>query len=147
MKKTMNLLLMALLTVGLVMNLTSCKEDELTEEEKQQQAAQALEEAQEWWDVVSQLTDVQTLPDDWQKATFEPTIGKASENDPYTRVVATNDLSTAAQRFAYLTGAAVNETTSDYTWSHRPARSPIMPARRQAPIWHRSMSTSSRCPV
>ena len=123
MKKTMNLLLMALLTVGLVMNLTSCKEDELTEEEKQQQAAQALEEAQEWWDVVSQLTDVQTLPDDWQKATFEPTIGKASENDPYTRVVATNDLSTAAQRFAYLTGAAVNETTSDYTWSHKQAGS------------------------
>ena len=50
-KKTFSWMLMALLTVGLVMNLTSCKEDELTEEEKQQQAAQALEEAQEWWDV------------------------------------------------------------------------------------------------
>ena len=60
---------------------------------------------------------------DWQKATFEPTIGKASENDPYTRVIATNDLATAARRFAYLTGAAVNETTSDYTWSHKQAGS------------------------
>ena len=31
MKKSMNLLLMALLTMGLGMNFTSCKEDELTE--------------------------------------------------------------------------------------------------------------------
>ena len=123
MKKTNNLLLVALLTVGLGMNFTSCKDDELTEEEKQQQAEQARAEAQEWWDVVSQLTDVQTLPDDWQKATFEPTVGTASENDPYTRVVATNNLSTAAQRFAYLTGAAVDETTADYTWSHKQAGS------------------------
>ena len=38
MKKSMNLLLMAVLAVGLGMNLTSCKEGELTEEEKQQQA-------------------------------------------------------------------------------------------------------------
>ena len=116
-------MLMAVLAVGLGMNLTSCKEDELTEEEKQQQAQQAMTEALEWWDVVSQLTDEQTLPDDWQKATFEPAVGTASENDPYTRIVATNDLSTAAQRFAYLTGAAVDETTSDYTWSHKQAGS------------------------
>ena len=122
MKESMNLLLMALLAVGLGMNLTSCKEDEQTEEE-QQQAQQAMTEALEWWDVVSQLTDEQTLPDDWQKATFEPAVGTASENDPYTRIVATNDLATAAQRFAYLTGAAVDETTADYTWSHKQAGS------------------------
>ena len=119
----MNLLLMALLTMGLGMNLTSCKEDELTEEEKQQQAEQALAEAQEWWDVVSQLTDVEDFPADWQTATFEPAVGKASENDPYTRVIATNDLATAAQRFAYLTGAAIDETTADYTWKHKNAGS------------------------
>ena len=123
MKESMNLLLMALLAVGLGMNLTSCKEDEQTEEEKQQQAEQALAEAQEWWDVVSQLTDVEDFPADWQTATFEPAVGKASENDPYTRVIATNDLATAAQRFAYLTGAAIDETTADYTWKHKNAGS------------------------
>ena len=123
MKKTMNWMLMALLMAGLSVGLTSCKEDELTEEEKQQQAGKALEEAQEWWDVVSQLTDEQILPDDWQTATFEPTIGTASETDPYTRIVATNDLATAAQRFAYLTGCPVTESTADYTWSHKQAGS------------------------
>ena len=123
MKESMNLLLMAVLAVGLGMNLTSCKEDEQTEEELQQQAQQAMTEALEWWDVVSQLTDEQTLPDDWQKGTFEPAVGTASENDPYTRIIATNDLATAAQRFAYLTGAAVDETTADYTWSHKQAGS------------------------
>ena len=116
-------MLTTLLLVGVSMNLTSCKEDELTDEEKQQQAEQELAVAQEWWDVVSQLTDAQELPKDWQKATFEPTIGKALESDPYTRVVSTNDLSPAAQRFAYLTGAPVDETTADYTWSHKDAGS------------------------
>ena len=123
MKKTINWMLTALLVVGLGMNLTSCKEDELTEEEKQQQAEQAQAEALEWWDVVSQLTDAQAMPDDWKTATFEPVIGTVSESDPYTRVIATNDLATAAQRFAYLTGKSLDETTAECTWSHKDAGS------------------------
>ena len=119
----MNRILMALLVVGIGMSFASCKEEELTEEEKQQKAEKEMAAAQEWWDVVSQLTDVQEFPDEWQKATFEPAIGKASESDPYTRVISTNDLATAAQRFAYLTGAPVDETTADYTWSHKDAGS------------------------
>ena len=121
--KTMKLMLMALLTVGFSMPFVSCNDDELSEEEKNQQTEKAIEEAQEWWDVVSQLTDVQAFPDDWQTATFDPSIGMASEDDPYTRVIATNDLSTAAQRFSYLTGCPVDENTKNYTWTHKKAGS------------------------
>ena len=51
--------------------------------------------------------------------TFEPTIGKAVEGDPYTRVVSTNDVDAAAARFAELAGnpAGFSEVMSAYSYS------------------------------
>jgi len=117
MKKTTNWMLMALLTVGLGMNLASCKEDEMSEEEKEWQKSdpygKGSEEALDFWTVISQLTDLQTLPNDWKTATFEPTIGTASETDPYTRIVVVQDVAEAIAAYSCLIGLA--ESLPDYT--------------------------------
>ena len=117
MKKTTNWMLMALLTVGLGMNLASCKEDEMSEEEKEWREAdpyeKGSEEALDFWTVISQLTDLQTLPNDWKTATFEPTIGTASETDPYTRIVVVQDVAEAIAAYSCLIGLA--ESLPDYT--------------------------------
>lgn len=117
MKKTINWMLMALLVVGIGMNLSSCKEDELSDEEKAWREADPYEkgsdEALDFWTVISQLTDLQALPNDWKTATFEPTIGVASETDPYTRNVVVQDAAEAVAAYSSLIGLA--ESLPDYT--------------------------------
>ena len=113
----MNWMLMALLTVGLSMNLASCKEDEMSEEEKAWHEAdpyeKGSEEAIDFWTVISQLTDLQALPDNWKTATYEPTIGEASDTDPYTRIVVVQDAAEAVAAYSCLIGLA--ESLPDYT--------------------------------
>ena len=117
MKKTTNWMLMALLVVGLGMNLASCKDDEMSEEEKAWHEAdpyeKGSEEAVDFWTVISQLTDLQTLPDNWKTATYEPTIGEASDTDPYTRIVVVQDAAEAVAAYSCLIGLA--ESLPDYT--------------------------------
>ena len=114
-------LLVALLGLATVLSLQACTDSE--EPDDSQTPEEQRAQAQGWWDVVSQLTDAQPLPDDdVATATFEPTIGEASETDPYTRIVPTNDLATAAQRFADLVGAStIDEHTAIYTWTYEGA--------------------------
>ena len=71
------------------------------------------------WHLVAQLTDEGTAPAGWMDKTFEPTIGKAVEGEPYTRVVSTNDVDAAAARFAELAGnpAGFSEVMSAYSYS------------------------------
>ena len=71
------------------------------------------------WHLVAQLTDEGSAPAGWMDKTFEPTIGKAVEGDPYTRVVSTNDVDAAAARFAELAGnpAGFSEVMSAYSYS------------------------------
>ena len=117
MKKTTNWMLMALLVMGLSMNLASCKEDEMSEEEKAWHEAdpyeKGSEEAIDFWTVISQLTDLQALPDNWKTATYEPTIGEASDTDPYTRIVVVQDAAEAVAAYSCLIGLA--ESLPDYT--------------------------------
>ena len=117
MKKTINWMLMALLVVGLGMNLASCKEDEMSEEEKQWHEAdpyeKGSEEAIDFWTVISQLTDLQTLPDNWKTATYEPTIGKSTDTDPYTRILVVQDAAEAVAAYSCLIG--LSESLPDYT--------------------------------
>jgi hypothetical protein len=117
MKKNINWMLMTLLVVGLGMNLASCKDDEMSEEEKAWHEAdpyeKGSEEAVDFWTVISQLTDLQTLPDNWKTATYEPTIGEASDTDPYTRIVVVQDAAEAVAAYSCLIGLA--ESLPDYT--------------------------------
>ena len=57
---------------------------------------------------------------DYQGKQFTPTIGEASQQSPLTRIVTTNDLETAAKRFASLVGleSGIDENTETYTWSN-----------------------------
>jgi len=70
-----------------------------------------------FWDVVGQLAGTGNYTADYQNATFEPIIGFTSTSQPYTRIVNTNDMASAADRFAKLAGIAdFDANTTDYTW-------------------------------
>lgn len=100
----------------LVLSLASCQKDDDngTVEDPEQQA---LEAATKFWSVVGQLVNMDDCTDDYLDKTFEPTIGTASDDAPLIRVVSTNSMAVAAQRFASLTGAEIDENTDDYTWT------------------------------
>ena len=121
MRKIFNFMLTAALMGGLSLAAISCSDDKLSEEEKQQQAEeqaeQGLDDAAEFWNVVGQLTD-DPMPDEgWQTATYAPSIGEPDGANTAVRIVATNDAETAA-RFAQLTGADIDESTTDYTYQN-----------------------------
>ena len=95
----------------------SCSDDDdnLSAEEQSQQATEA---SSKFWSVVGKLTDGSNFADDWQNATFVPTIGEPDGANEAVRIVITGDLATAVSRFADLTGATdVNENTPTYTWT------------------------------
>ena len=114
-----NLILIAATASGLSLAVASCADDkELSDQEKQQQIEQQsetdLNQAAEFWNVVGQLTD-DPMPDDWQHATYAPSIGEPDGESTTVRIVSTADAETAAARFAQLTGANINENTQDYS--------------------------------
>ncbi|MBQ8128562.1 MAG: hypothetical protein IJ176_09205, partial [Prevotella sp.] len=122
MKKIFDFVLTAALMGGLSLAAISCSDDKLSDEEKQQQAEeqaeQGLDDAAEFWSVVGQLTD-DPMPDEgWQTATYAPSIGEPDGANTAVRIVATNDAETAAARFAQLTGADIDESTTDYTYQN-----------------------------
>ena len=123
MKKIFNFVLTAALMGGLSLVAASCSDDkELSEEEKQQQAEQQAEQdldaAAEFWNVVGQLTD-DPMPDEgWQTVTYAPSIGEPDGSNAAVRIVSTADAETAADRFAQLTGANIDESTTDYTYQN-----------------------------
>ena len=119
-KKFLNLWLMAALVCGLSLCVTSCKDDDddnKSEEQQQEQEARASK----FWSVVGQLVSSDDYTADYQDKTFEPTYGLAESEGSLTRIVETNDMQTAAQRFADLInvgdGSAIDENTESYTYS------------------------------
>ena len=112
---------MAVFVCAISMMLASCKDDDKDDNKSPEQIEQeAQEAASKFWDVVGQLTTMDNYTADYQDKTFEPTIGQPSEGNPYVRVVATNDMASAAQRFASLVGLTVGDgfpvATASYTW-------------------------------
>ena len=110
-------MLMAALVCGFSLCVISCSDDDdnsgKSEEQKEQEAHQ---KASKFWDVVGQLVS-DDVTEDYATKTFEPTYGNADPNDPQTRIVFTNDLKTAAKRFADLVGTTkVDENTQTYTY-------------------------------
>ena len=118
-KKTTNWMLMALLTIGLSMGFIACSDDDDDDSGGGPTNEAEYKEAGLGWDIITQLTAERKAPEGWQSMTFEPTIGKASETDPYTRVVATNDVAAAAERFSGLVGLPdlISETTTSFTYN------------------------------
>ena len=121
MKKTNNIFhlwLLAALVCGLSLSVTSCKDDDdkLSEEEKEQQELERLEQQNNAYSVLSLLADVSAADDDFLSKTYEPTIGKEDDRDANTRIVNTNTMEAAAERFANLADASIDENTQTYTW-------------------------------
>jgi hypothetical protein len=122
MKKYFRFALMALLMGGLALSVSSCKDDDDSETNKEGSddnteaaADESRDAAQRFWSVASQLVGPFEVTDDYASKTFQPTIGQADGNSTV-RVVNTGSMAAAAQRFASLTGADVNEETTSYTF-------------------------------
>ena len=115
----MNILLMAAMTVSLSMGITSCSDDDKDDNggNGSEKTEAEYEQEQLGWSIITQLTDERVAPDGWENKTFEPTIGTAKEGDPYTRVVMTNDVETAASRYSDLIGTDVNPANTGYNFS------------------------------
>ncbi|MBQ8128547.1 MAG: hypothetical protein IJ176_09130, partial [Prevotella sp.] len=117
MKKLMNLWLLAALVCGLGLSVTSCKDDDDDNKSEEQQQQEQEERASKFWSVVGQLVSSDSYAADYEDKTFEPTYGVADAANATTRIVETNDMQTAAQRFSDLVGAAIDENTPSYTYS------------------------------
>ena len=109
---------MAALVVGFGMSVTSCSDDDDDKKTPEQQEAEAEDAASKFWNVVGQLTSMENYTEDYKGKTFDATIGEEDAANPLVRIVATNDMATAARRFAYLIDdMSVTENTSSFDWS------------------------------
>ena len=120
MDKMMKSLLMVALVCGLSLNFTSCKDDDKddTSDDGQEQLSEEQQEQNNAaYAILDNLADLSSANDNFLTQTFEPTIGTADDGDAGTRIVNTNDMETAAMRFADLVGVDINENTASYTWT------------------------------
>ena len=114
-------MLTALMMMGLSMGFIACDDDNDDIGGGGPTNENEYKESQLGWDIITQLTSERTAPEGWEDMTFEPTIGKASEADPYTRIVSTNDLAAAAARFGGLVRFPdlISETTTSFTYNQQ----------------------------
>ena len=85
----------------------------------QEQQKQKTEKASRFWEVVGQLISPFDITQDYEGKVFEPTVGTPSPSDPLTRIVSTNSLRAAVERFNNLTGAGITSSTPAFTWSNK----------------------------
>ena len=119
-KNLLNLWLLAALVCGLSLSVTSCHDDdnEMSPEEQEQKAIEQAEEENSAYSVLDNLANLSEAPADFLSGSYQPSIGVADDGDESTRIVNTNDMETAAKRFADLVGAEITEDTQTYTWSN-----------------------------
>ena len=112
----------ALLVFGCSLLAVSCKDDdsengngagtELTSDAKNSEQAMTL------LGILQAVADIDTLPDNWSSATFEPTVGYVlSEAQPYVRSIAVENASEAAAVYANLTDKDYNASLTSDSWS------------------------------
>ena len=117
-KKALNIWLMAALACGLSISVTSCKDDDDEPQKEEPTEQEVQQKAAKFWSVVGQLVSVDDVTEDYEGKTFEATYGIADPTNATTRIVNTNDMKTAAQRFANLVDATgIDENTASYKWS------------------------------
>ena len=123
MKKNLwNWMLMAAVVLGFSMTFTACSDDDKlsAEEQAEKEAAEQAEKASKFWNVAGQLVGTLQATDDYVAKTYEPTIGEPQSGNSTVRLVVTDDLASAAQRFADLVGledGVINSETPTYSWS------------------------------
>ena len=111
-KLFIGLLVPVILSLGL--GITSCVKDPTPEEQQKQKK----EQASRFWKVAGQLVSVDDITDDYQDKTFEPTIGTPAAGDPLTRIVSTNSLRAAVERFNRLVDGSITNETGTYTFDN-----------------------------
>ena len=122
MKKNFYFMFMAALVCCLSLSVTSCKDDDKdngqSEEQKEQQAIEEQEKDNARMALLTQLCDADEIGDNFLTGSFEPTIGvEETEGEPSVRIVNTNTMEMAAERFAELADAKIDSTTMSYTWN------------------------------
>jgi len=104
--------------------LTACSDNDLTAEEEQIQAeieaadpyGKNSEEGLATYCALNMLCNVDSLPDNWRSATFEPTYGYAIDQaNPYVRTVYVDDISEAENCFRSL-GGTINGGDASATY-------------------------------
>jgi hypothetical protein len=104
------LILAGVMFSGMMMT-QSCKDDDNTSDAQRDPdaiAADPYEKSGEsgalLYSILSMVSEIDSLPDNWKDATFEPTIGTVlDEADPLTRSVAVADLNEAIAKFNAMT--------------------------------------------
>ena len=118
MRKHLNYWLFAALVCGMAMSVASCKDDDNADDNNNASPEeQVQDQTAHYWDVVGQLVSMDNYTTDYASRTFEPVIGEPSAANPLTRVVQTNTLEAAVERYNDLTGSAIDTLTSEHTWT------------------------------
>ena len=121
MKITWKWLLMAVVVLGLGMSVTSCKDDDddknTSEQKKSDVDPLDTDEARVAFRWLCALANSDGFDANWQKKTWEPMVGQASENSQYTRIVVVNDLNEAKEQFAKLADIEVGQLGKEQTVS------------------------------
>ena len=108
--------LFALLAAA-ALTLVSCEKE--TIDGKGDNSSSSPSTSDVFYSVVSQLVNKNELVGDYSKKTFQPTIGIADGGDESVRVVATNSLEAAVNRYNTLTGASIDTNTVSHTFSDK----------------------------
>jgi len=120
MKKYFRFALMAAMVCGLSLAVTSCKDDDKSDNGNgsgEEQAAE-LEDAEMFWSVAANLVSPFDVTADYENKTFEPTIGDPMDGQQTVRVVTVPDAEAAAASFSAIVDADVKEGTSSYTYQN-----------------------------
>ena len=115
MKKISSIFLMAALLCGLSLTVTSCKDDD--DDNGGNGPGQVVdptetEEANDAYNWLVNMTDIEDFTDDWASKTYEPTIGVESKNEANTRIVVVADIDYAKMNFASISGLGVDQLST-----------------------------------
>ena len=122
MKKNFYFLLMAALVCGLSLSVTSCKSDDdnngngndsaMTQDEVDPTDNDEARTAFRWLCI---LTNGEDFDQNWQKKTWEPTVGVASTDNDATRIIVVDSLEDAREEFSKLADKDVSEIGTKLT--------------------------------
>ena len=91
-----NFWLMAAMVLSLSLSFTACSDDDDdnngSEQKKDDVSPLDTDEARVAWRWLCALTNAEGFDTNWKSKTWEPTVGQASENSQYTRIVVVDDL-------------------------------------------------------